>query len=110
MPKSFCLSFDDGALIASAFNMASRLSAEKLTPKEWESAQLILNDASMSLASGGINKHHVTVICGCLEGVRRYIVKDRLIPIQQRNAVVAQCQKIEKILTDAVSEQLVVMQ
>lgn len=108
--KSFCLSFDDGALIAASFNMASRLSAEKLTPKEWETAQLILNDASMALASGGINRHHVDIICGCLEGVKRHIQKDFLTPKMQRAAVVAQCEKITKILQDAVSEQRVVFQ
>jgi hypothetical protein len=107
MGKSFCLSYDDGALIASAFNMASRLAADKMTPQEWERAQLILNDASMALAHGGINKHHATVICGCLEGVRRYILKDRLIVPSQRAAVVAQCDKIMRMLTEATAEQVV---
>ena len=110
MPKSFCLSLDDGALIAASFNMASRLSAEKLTPKEWEQAQLILNDASMALAQGGINRHHVDVICGCLEGVKRYILKDFLTPKGQRIAVAAQCDKITKILQDAVADQRVILQ
>lgn len=106
--RSFCLTDDDGALIAAAFNMASRLSADKLTPKQWETAQLILNDASMALSSGGINKHHVTVICGCLESVRRMILKDALVPITQRVAVSSQCERIQKILEGAVSEQRVI--
>jgi hypothetical protein len=91
MQKNICLTFDEQALISSALIFASRLSSEKLTPKQWEHAQMTLNDVSMSLASGGINPDHVNVICGCLEGVRRYIAKDRFVIRTQREAVMQRC-------------------
>lgn len=101
MQRAVCITTEEMALISASILFASRLSADKLSPKEWEGAQLALNDASMSLQTGGITSEHVKLICGCLEGVRRYTAKDRFIPITQRSAVMQSCallmQKLEHV-------------
>lgn len=102
MQRSVCITPEEMALLSASMLFASRLSADKLKPKEWEAAQLALNDASMSLTTGGINQHHIELLCGCLEGVRRYTAKDRLIPITQRQHVMAGCALLAQKLQRAI--------